>query len=84
MVKYFKCPKCNNGFKAPAVDQKFTGLGYTIPGLGVIVCPECHYRDRRKRFIQITEGEVTQEKPVPSPEVKPEVETLEDSKFESE
>ncbi len=89
MVKFLKCPKCGQGFKAPKMDLKFTGLGYSIPGLGVIKCPDCDYRDRRKRFIEISEEEMiqAQNESVSSsePESKPksESETLDESRFES-
>lgn len=84
MAKFVKCPKCGSGFKAPAMDQKRSGLGYTIPGLGVIECPSCHLRDRRKRFSEITEEEANLPTPEEVPEKKSESETIDDSRFESE
>ena len=54
-MKMLKCPKCGYVFKAPLLDRKITGLGWTLPHLGVISCPKCKYTAPRKEFL--IEGE---------------------------
>lgn len=84
MVKFIKCQKCGKSFAAPVMDIKRFGYGVTIPGLGLVECPSCHNRDRRKRFLESTEEEAARvEKPVVEAK-KTEAEDVEDSKFESE
>lgn len=52
-MKMLKCPKCGYGFKAPKMDRKSIGYGYTLPGLGVIKCPKCGYMAPRKEFEEV-------------------------------
>jgi uncharacterized C2H2 Zn-finger protein len=47
-AKMLKCPDCGTVFAAPAMDLKRSGLGWTIPYLGVVKCPKCgESRSRR-------------------------------------
>jgi len=48
--KMLKCPKCGFVFKAPLMDKKIFGYGWTFPYLGVIECPNYHYTAPRKDF----------------------------------
>ena len=46
--KWLKCPDCGEAFKAPLVDQRYTGIGVSPPGLGRVKCPKCgQLRSRR-------------------------------------
>ena len=46
--KWLKCPDCGEVFKAPAMDQRYTGIGLSPPGLGRVKCPKCgELRSRR-------------------------------------
>jgi predicted RNA-binding Zn-ribbon protein involved in translation (DUF1610 family) len=46
--KWLKCPDCGEVFKAPMVDQRFTGVGVNPPYLGRVKCPKCgQMRSRR-------------------------------------
>lgn len=59
MAKFLECPNCSFVFKAPAMDLKFNGLGWTVPGLGVVKCPECKQQKRRKYFKQVQESDLS-------------------------
>ena len=48
--KMLKCPKCGYEFKAPKMDKKRFGYGWTFPYMGIIECPKCHYKAPRKDF----------------------------------
>lgn len=50
MTKYLECPDCHYVFKSPKVDLKYT-IGYTIPGLGLVECPKCKTKARRKNYV---------------------------------
>jgi len=46
--KRLKCPNCGTVFKAPAMDDKISGLGWTLPYTGRLKCPKCgEIRGRR-------------------------------------
>ena len=46
--KWLKCPDCGEVFKAPMMDQRYTGIGLSPPGLGRVKCPKCgQMRSRR-------------------------------------
>jgi len=46
--KWLKCPDCGEVFKAPMVDQRYTGVGFNPPYLGRVKCPKCgQMRSRR-------------------------------------
>lgn len=89
MVKYLECPKCGFVFKAPAMDLKYTGIGWTVPGLGLVKCPECKEKDRRKKYKQVQEADLAKNstlnntEPVKARQV-PETDLIEDSKYEDE
>lgn len=52
--KMLKCPNCGYSFKEPFMDRKNNiAYGWTLPGLGVIVCPKCKYVAHRKEFRRI-------------------------------
>ncbi len=54
-MKMLKCPKCGHVFKAPKMDRKSIGYGFTLPGLGVIGCPKCGYTAPRREFEEVKE-----------------------------
>lgn len=89
LAKYLECPNCGFVFKAPVMDMKFSHLGWTVPGLGLVRCPECKEEKRRKFYKQASESDLSKN---PSPDAvepakaKPQSETdlLEDSKYEDE
>lgn len=87
MVKFLKCLDCGHFFKSPFMDYKTYGSGFTIPGLGVIRCPECAKEKRRKYFQVVTEqktsvkGENTRALVANPPS---EEDLIEDSKYEDE
>ncbi len=39
--KKLKCPECGTVFSAPAMDNKRSGLGWTLPYMGSVKCPKC-------------------------------------------
>lgn len=86
MTKYLECSKCGNIFKAPKMDEKYT-IGYTIPGFGLVKCPSCGERTRRKNykaFEEIPEGKTVGQPATLAKNVKSESDLIEDSKFEDE
>jgi uncharacterized C2H2 Zn-finger protein len=58
--KELKCPDCGTVFKAPAMDEKRSGLGWTIPYLGYVKCPKCGERRSRSDYQKVAS-------PAPSP-----------------
>lgn len=50
MKKMIVCPDCGAEFKSPLMDLKFDHLGWTVPGLGVVKCPECGKDHRRNDY----------------------------------
>lgn len=46
------CPKCGEIFKAPLMEKKRTGLGFTLPGLGRVSCPKRSYEGLHREFKQ--------------------------------
>lgn len=87
MPKFIKCPECGHVFKRPVVDRKFTGLGFSPPGMGVLRCPECKFEKRRKYFPIVGEGDTpppsTPEAPKPIKQTS-QADDIEESKFEDE
>lgn len=88
MAKFIKCPDCGHVFKSPAVDIKRIGFGFTVPGLGVIRCPECKTEKRRKLFPLSTEEEAnvssgTSKSHATTPEPS-EKDLIEESKYDDE
>ena len=57
MAKYLECPDCGFIFKAPVADIKFTHIGFTFPGLGLVRCPECKGEKRRKYYRKVQESD---------------------------
>ncbi len=89
MVKYLSCPNCGFVFKAPLMDMKFSHLGWTIPGTGVVRCPQCKEEKMRRHYKKAQESdlsknsatnadETTETKPASEPDL------IEDSKYEDE
>ena len=48
--KWLKCPDCGNVFKAPAMDERYTGIGLSPPGLGRVTCPKCGEKRSRRDY----------------------------------
>lgn len=89
MVKYLECPDCGFVFKAPLMDIKFTHLGYNLPGLGLVKCPECKVEKRRKHYKQATEADLAKNTTLSKSggkksEPVSEKEMLEQSKYEDQ
>ncbi|MDG7007141.1 MAG: hypothetical protein JRN06_02720 [Nitrososphaerota archaeon] len=51
--KWLKCPDCGEAFKAPAVDQRRTGIGVSPPGLGSVKCPKCGQLRSRRDYLKV-------------------------------
>lgn len=48
--KRLKCPNCANTFKAPLMDEKMLGVGWTFPYMGNVECPHCHAMHSRRGY----------------------------------
>lgn len=69
------------------MDEKILGFGLTIPGLGVIKCPECKQKKRRKYFKVVDESALAHNdelkaKEPENEEPKKETDEIEESKYE--
>jgi hypothetical protein len=53
MRKKITCPDCGAEFNSPYMDWKNDHLGLTIPGLGIVRCPECKVEHRRSEFLPV-------------------------------
>ncbi len=90
MVKYLECPNCGFVFKAPVMDLKFTKLGVTFPGTGIVRCPECKQEKRRKHYAVVPESDLaknaTSKANDGTAQTKPAAESdlIEESRFEDE
>ncbi|MDR0461040.1 MAG: hypothetical protein LBH62_06385 [Nitrososphaerota archaeon] len=51
--KQLRCPDCEHVFKAPAMEEKWSGLGLTLPYMGVIKCPKCGNKRSRRDYNKI-------------------------------
>ena len=49
-----KCPECGTVFKAPTVDNKVSGLGWTFPYTGRVKCPKCGQSRSRRDYLKPT------------------------------
>ena len=52
--KTLKCPDCGTIFKAPMVDNKRSGLGWTFPYTGLVKCPKCGQSRGRRDYLKPT------------------------------
>ncbi|MGH9918801.1 MAG: hypothetical protein ACRD6W_08045 [Nitrososphaerales archaeon] len=50
--RVLKCPECGTVFKAPLVDNKRSGLGYTFAYTGVVKCPKCGQSRGRRDYLK--------------------------------
>lgn len=48
--KRLKCPDCGTVFSPPAMDNKRSGLGWTIPYAGTVKCPKCGQSRSRRDY----------------------------------
>jgi ssDNA-binding Zn-finger/Zn-ribbon topoisomerase 1 len=51
--KQLKCPDCENTFTAPIMEEKLTGLGYTLPYMGIVRCPKCGNKRSRRDYNKV-------------------------------
>jgi DNA-directed RNA polymerase subunit RPC12/RpoP len=51
--KKLKCPDCGHVFKAPFMDEKSFGIGWTFPYVGRIKCSRCGASHSRKTFSKV-------------------------------
>jgi predicted RNA-binding Zn-ribbon protein involved in translation (DUF1610 family) len=52
-TRKLKCPACGTVFNAPAMDNKRSGLGWTLPYLGVVKCPQCGQKRSRRDYQKV-------------------------------
>ena len=52
--KKLKCPDCGTVFSAPLMDNKFTGLGWTLPYLGRVKCHKCGESRSRRDYQKVS------------------------------
>ncbi len=57
MAKFLKCPNCSFVFRAPMMDKKILGFGFSPPGWGVVECPNCKQDKARQFYIVVLEEE---------------------------
>jgi predicted RNA-binding Zn-ribbon protein involved in translation (DUF1610 family) len=48
-----RCPECSEVFNTPMMDQKISGLGWTLPYIGQVACPKCGAKRSRKSYEKI-------------------------------
>lgn len=51
--KRLKCPDCGHVFKAPLMDEKVLGIGWTFPYFGRIGCPHCRAAHSRRDYTKV-------------------------------
>jgi predicted RNA-binding Zn-ribbon protein involved in translation (DUF1610 family) len=51
--KQLKCPDCGTVFSPPAMDQKRSGLGWTLPFMGNVKCPTCGESRGRRDYQKV-------------------------------
>ena len=54
--RLIECPECSSRFKRPALAEKSSGVGFTLPGIGSFTCPKCSYRGSTSSFRYVDEG----------------------------
>lgn len=48
--RLIECPECGERFKRPALTEKSSGIGFSLPGMGDYTCPKCNYRGSTSNF----------------------------------
>jgi len=48
--KQLKCPECEHVFNAPVMEEKISGLGWTLPYMGRVKCPKCDNKRSRRDY----------------------------------
>jgi hypothetical protein len=51
--KMLKCPDCGTVFAAPAMDNKRSGMGWTLPHMGKVKCPKCGEARPRRDYQKV-------------------------------
>ncbi len=51
--KKLKCPDCGTVFGAPMMDNKRSGMGWTLPHMGAVKCPKCGESRPRRDYQRI-------------------------------
>ena len=51
--KQLKCPDCEYIFNAPIMEEKWSGLGWTFPYMGVIKCHKCGNKRSRRDYSKV-------------------------------
>ena len=54
--RQLRCPDCGTVFKAPMMDDKRSGLGWTFPYTGLIKCPKCGETRGRRDYRTVKAG----------------------------
>ena len=54
-----RCPNCGEVFRAPALDQRMYGVGWSPPYMGRVTCPKCKEARSRRDYQKVrpTSGE---------------------------
>ena len=52
-TRKLKCPDCGTVFNAPALDNKRSGMGWTLPYLGSVKCPKCGQQRSRRDYQKV-------------------------------
>lgn len=50
---WLKCPECGEIFRAPTMDEKNIGIGWTFSGTGVVRCPKCGTKRPRRDYEKV-------------------------------
>ena len=48
-----KCPNCGEVFKAPLMDQRTYGIGWSPPYMGRVACPKCKEARSRRDYQKV-------------------------------
>ena len=48
-----KCPNCGEVFKAPLMDQRVVGIGWSPPYMGRVECPKCKETRSRRDYQKV-------------------------------
>ena len=67
-AKMLRCPECGNIFAAPALDNKSSGSGSTLPYLGKVKCPKCGQSRGRRGFKTVKVKQPTFNGVLPQPD----------------
>jgi ssDNA-binding Zn-finger/Zn-ribbon topoisomerase 1 len=69
--KQLRCPDCEHVFNAPIMEEKWSGLGWTLPYMGIIRCTKCGNKRSRRDYNKVEQQQTKESKKQDTPTKRP-------------